>query len=160
MSSPDTIASTRRDLNFRWWHGFSVGLCVVLEPSFSLLGALLILPYIIARVFEKPDEAEYSRVIAAYIGVAAIYPCLAVWSGANAWESCVRILMDPKTLLIDWVAAGCGWFIFEASLITLRIFHTRRQDHITRGLENRREHLIREWGLTTPHMSVHVDTKD
>jgi p-aminobenzoyl-glutamate transporter AbgT len=142
-------AKTRpaRRHSFVWLQGLGCGAVVALMPAMAALLGVLLLPSLLAVLYDRQGGHPVARTVFLAGAAAAVSPGFALWSAGNTMEAALALLGDLRVVGIAWSLAAGGWILAElapvVALVVLEAF-TR-----TRAMQLRaeRERLVAEWGF-------------
>jgi len=147
QSAATPVNTSPTSFDFRWWHGFAVGLCVLIAPSLGALAALMAMPIGLAVLLRRQIGYDVPRVIAAYTAVAFVHPAFELWRADTGWAVFWDVIARPETIVGDWGAALLGWLIYDVSAATARLTDRAKLRRTMKRLSSRRLDLEQEWGL-------------
>ncbi|EHH66939.1 hypothetical protein [Gluconobacter morbifer] len=132
---------------FQWWHGLIVGLLLAYAPGSLLVMLMLLLPLLFLRLFDPDADRQRLMVVMFYVGAVMVHPLREAWRSAGDWQTCLELVLQPLTLLLDWMAVGAAWLVAEGSSIGTRLWYADVARRERRAIEKRIAVLRKEWSV-------------
>jgi hypothetical protein len=134
-----------------WLQGLGCGAVVALLPAMALLGGVLLLPGVLALLYELLYDRQGGRPVVRAVllaGAAAVVrPAIVLWNAGNSMDACLALLGDVRVVGTAWSAAAAGWLAAElAPIVVLTLLEAGVQTKAAR-LRAERERLVAEWGF-------------
>jgi len=130
-----------------WLEGILLGvLATVATPMAVLLGGLL-LPGLVALLFERTAGKPISRAMLLLCAAAAVAPAANLWEVGLSMSAATQLLGDPLILATAWGAGMFGWAIAEVTPVVSSLVLEARAITRTAALRKMRAELEDEWGL-------------
>jgi hypothetical protein len=141
------MARAPRRHSLVWLQGLGCGAVVALVPAMALLLGVLLLPGVLAVLYDRQGGRPVARTVLMCGAAAAIAPMLALWSTGNTMDGCLASLSDLGVVGTAWSAAAAGWILAElAPVATLVVMEAITQARTAR-LRAARERLAADWGF-------------
>ena len=143
---PAVVRPPRRH-SLAWLQGLGCGAVVALVPAMALLLGVLLLPGLLAVLYDRQPGRPVARTVLMCGTAAAIAPVLALWGAGTTIDACVGLLGDLRVTGTAWSAAAIGWILAElapvVALVALEAITAAR----TARLREARDKLAAEWGF-------------
>jgi hypothetical protein len=113
-----------------WLHGAACGLIVAFATASAILIVGLMVPAIMAILFDRTPGRQVARAMALSGAAFTIFPLWHLWLDGETNTMAADMLMDPTILGSAWLAQGCGWGLCEILPVLLRVaaeISTRKQ---------------------------------
>jgi hypothetical protein len=141
------MARTPRRHSLVWLQGLGCGAVVALVPAMALLLGVLLLPGVLAVLYDRQGGRPVARTVLLCGTAAAVAPILTLWSAGNTMDACVALLGDLRVVGTAWSAAAAGWILAElAPVAVLVVLETITQTRTAR-LRAERDRLAADWGF-------------
>jgi hypothetical protein len=141
------MARTPRRHSLVWLQGLGCGAVVALVPAMALLLGVLLLPGVLAVLYDRQGGRPVARTVLLCGTAATIAPVLALWSAGDNMDACLGLLGDLRVVGTAWSTAAAGWILAElAPLAALVVLEAITQTRAAR-LRAARERLVAEWGF-------------
>lgn len=127
--------------------GLGAGGLVTLSPDIGLPLLILMLPGLLYLLIDRSVGWAVARSMLLFQVTACITPISDAWYQCAGVDGCMSQLAVPTTILRVWLAGGSGWLMAHALPLGLKLLNDMRLQRYRLILANRREVLIREWGL-------------
>lgn len=142
------MARKPRRHSYAWMQGLGCGAMVALLPAMGLLLGVLLLPALLAVLYDRENGRPVARTVAMCGAAAAVMPMVALWNAGNTMDTSLALLSDLRVVGTAWSAAAAGWIVAElapvAALIALEaVTHARAA-----RLHAERTRLAEEWGFS------------
>jgi hypothetical protein len=142
-----SMAGTPRRHSLVWLQGLGCGAVVALVPAMALLLGVLLLPGVLAVLYDRQGGRPVARTVLLCGTAASVSPTLALWGAGNAMDAGLALLGDLRVVGTAWSAAAAGWLLAElAPVVTLVVLEAVTQTRAAR-LRAEREKLVAEWGF-------------
>jgi hypothetical protein len=146
---PATARTPRRH-SLAWLQGLGCGAVVALIPAMALLLGALLLPGVLAILYDRQGGRPVARTVLLCGTAATIAPVLTLWRADNTMDACLVLLGDLGVVGTAWSAAAAGWILAElAPVATLVVMEAFTQTRAAR-LRAAREKLAADWGFDDP----------
>jgi len=130
-----------------WLQGLGCGAVVALVPAMALLLGVLLLPGVLAVLYDRQGGRPVARTVLLCGTAATVAPILALWSAGNSMDACMVLLGDLRVVGTAWSTAAAGWILAElAPVAVLVVLEAITQARAAR-LRAARERLVAEWGF-------------
>jgi len=130
-----------------WLQGLGCGTAVALVPAMALLLGLLLLPGVLAVLYDRQPGRPVARTVLLCGSAACIAPVLALWHAGTTMDASLVLLGDLRVMGTAWSAAAVGWILAElapvVALVVLETVAATRAAH----LRAERDKLAAEWGF-------------
>ncbi len=141
------MARTPRRHSMVWLQGLGCGAVVALVPAMALLLGVLLLPGVLAVLYDRQGGRPVARTVLLCGTAAAVAPMLALWGAGNNIDACLVLLSDLRVVGTAWSTAAAGWILAElAPVAALVVLEAITQTRAAR-LRAAREKLVAEWGF-------------
>jgi hypothetical protein len=141
------MARTPRRHSFVWLQGLGCGAVVALVPAMALLLGVLLLPGVLAVLYDRQGGRPVARTVLLCGAAAAVAPMIALWGAGNNMDACLVLLGDLRVVGTAWSTEAAGWILAElAPVAVLVVLEAITQTHATK-LRSAREKLVAEWGF-------------
>ena len=120
---------------------------IALSPDIALPLAVLLLPGLIALMFDRSHGCGVARAILLFQGAACVHPVMGAWYRCAGIDGCMGYLADWQSILPAWLAAAAGWTMSQVLPLGLKMLDDYRLRHRGAALIARRQALVEEWGL-------------
>ena len=141
------VARRPRRHSLVWLQGLGCGAVVALVPAMALLLGALLLPGVLAVVYDRQAGRPVARTVLLCGTATTIAPVLALWSAGNNMDACLALLSDLRVMGTAWSAAAVGWILAElAPVVALVVLEAITQARAAK-LRAEREKLMAEWGF-------------
>jgi hypothetical protein len=141
------MAQTPRRHSLVWLQGLGCGAVVALVPAMALLLGVLLLPGLLAVLYDRQGGRPVARTVLLCGTAAAVAPIIVLWSAGNSMDACVELLGDLRVVGTAWSAAAAGWILAElAPVAVLVVLEAITQSRAAR-LRAERDRLAAEWGF-------------
>jgi len=141
------VARPPRRHSLAWLQGLGCGAVVALVPAMALLLGVLLLPGLLAVLYDRQPGRPVARTVLMCGTAASIAPVLALWGAGTTIDACVGLLGDLRVTGTAWSAAAVGWILAElapvVALVVLEAITAAR----TARLREARDKLAAEWGF-------------
>jgi hypothetical protein len=142
-----SMAGTPRRHSLVWLQGLGCGAVVALVPAMALLLGVLLLPGVLAVLYDRQGGRPVARTVLLCGTAASVSPTLAFCGAGNAMDAGLALLGDLRVVGTAWSAAAAGWLLAElAPVVTLVVLEAVTQTRAAR-LRAEREKLVAEWGF-------------
>jgi hypothetical protein len=140
-------ARTPRRHSLAWMQGLGCGAVVALVPALALLLGVLLLPGVLAVLYDRQGGRPVARTVLLCGSAATLAPTLALWGTGNSMDACMILLGDLRVVGTAWSAAAAGWILAElAPVAALIVLEAITQARAAR-LRAERDRLVAEWGF-------------
>lgn len=130
-----------------WLQGLGCGAVVALVPAMALLLGVLLLPGVLAVLYDRQGGRPVARTVLLCGAAASVAPMLALWGAGNTMDAGLVLLGDLGVVGTAWSAAAAGWILAElAPVLALVVLEAITQTRRAR-LRAEREKLVAEWGF-------------
>jgi hypothetical protein len=141
------MARTPRRRSLAWLQGLGCGAVVALVPAMALLLGVLLLPGVLAVLYDRQGGRPVARTVLLCGTAAAVAPVLALWGAGDSMDACLILLGDLRVVGTAWSTAAAGWILAElAPVAALVVLEAITQTRAAR-LRSARERLATEWGF-------------
>ncbi len=141
------MARTPRRHSMVWLQGLGCGAVVALVPAMALLLGVLLLPGVLAVLYDRQGGRPVARTVLLCGTAAAVAPTVALWGAGNNLDACLMLLGDLRVVGTAWSTAAAGWILAElAPVAVLIVLEAITQTRAAR-LRAERERLAAEWGV-------------
>jgi hypothetical protein len=129
--------------------GLGCGAVVALAAPTALLALLLLMPAVVAAVFDPSPQRRAARPVLLWGGAASVAPMVALWTDGHTLSHALALASDLPVLARSWAAQAAGWL--AAELLPLLIaagLHAAAATRAARLRAERARHAA-EWDLPT-----------
>jgi hypothetical protein len=141
------MAKAPRRHSMVWLQGLGCGAVVALVPAMALLLGVLLLPGVLALLYDRQGGRPVARTVLLCGAAAVVAPALALWGAGKTMDASLILLSDLRVVGTAWSAAAAGWIAAElAPVAVLMVLEAITQTHAAR-LRATREKLVAEWGF-------------
>jgi len=141
------MARTPRRHSMVWLQGLGCGAVVALVPAMALLLGVLLLPGVLAVLYDRQGGRPVARTVLLCGTAATVVPVLALWGAGDNMDACLVLLSDLRVVGTAWSAAAAGWILAElAPVAALVVLEAITQTRAAR-LRAARQRLVAEWGF-------------
>ncbi len=120
-------------------------LAVVFMPTTIML-LFAMLPTIVAAVTDKSRRAVKALTVGC-MNLAGCTPYLIeLWTGGHTAELALDIILDPRTVIVIWLAAGVGYMIDWSMSGIVSTVLVQRSTARLRDIKKRQADLVERWG--------------
>jgi hypothetical protein len=141
------MARTPRRRSLAWLQGLGCGALAALFPAMALLLGVLLLPGVLAVLYDRQGGRPVARTVLLCGTAATVAPVLALWGAGDNMNACFVLLGDLQVVGTAWSAAAAGWILAElAPVVALAVLEGITQTRSAR-LRSARERLAVEWGF-------------
>jgi hypothetical protein len=123
------------------------GALIAMSPDIALPLAVLLLPGLIALMFDRSHGCGVARAILLFQGAACVHPVMGAWYRCAGIDGCMGYLADWQSILPAWLAAAAGWTMSQVLPLGLKMLDDYRLRYRGAALAARRQALVEEWGL-------------
>ncbi len=120
---------------------------IALSPDIALPLAVLLLPGLIALMFDRSHGCGVARAILLFQGAACVHPVMDAWYRCAGIDGCMSYLAEWQSILPAWLAAAAGWTMSQVLPLGLKMLDDYRLRYRGAALAARRQALVEEWGL-------------
>jgi hypothetical protein len=85
---------------------------IALSPDIALPLAVLLLPGLIALMFDRSHGCGVARAILLFQGAACVHPVMGAWYRCAGIDGCMSYLAEWQSIVPAWLAAAAGWTMF------------------------------------------------
>ncbi|HUB47512.1 MAG TPA: hypothetical protein VMB73_21230 [Acetobacteraceae bacterium] len=143
---PAAVRPPRRH-SLVWLQGLGCGAMVALVPAMALLLGVLLLPGVLAVLYDQQPGRPVARTVLLCGTAAAIAPAIALWGAGITVDACLGLLGDLRVTGTAWSAAAVGWILAElAPVVVLVVLDAITATRAAR-LRAERDKLAAEWGF-------------
>jgi len=141
------MAGTSRRHSLVWIQGLGCGAVVALVPAMAVLFGVLLLPGVLAVLYDRQGGRPVARTVLLCGMAAAVAPMLTLWGAGNNMDACFALLGDLRVVGTAWSTASAGWILAELAPVgALVVLEAITQTRAAR-LRAARERLAAEWGF-------------
>jgi len=133
-----------------WLGGVLCGAVATLAPAVALCAGVLLLPGLLAWLLDRMPGRHMSHAVLGFGGAAAVFPLLGIWRQGGGFDQAIRLLADPTTLSIGWLAGAFGWSLSVLLPLGVRIWLDQRARGRARALRAARRRHAQDWSLPAP----------
>jgi len=133
-----------------WLQGLGCGAVVALLPAMALLLGVLLLPGVLALLYDRQPGRPVARTVLTCGSAAAIAPVLALWGAGTTMDGCLALLGDLRVTGTAWSAAAIGWILAELAPVVAIVVLDMVTAARTARLRAARNELAEEWGFDSP----------
>jgi hypothetical protein len=143
------MARTPRRHSLVWLQGLGCGAVVALVPAIALLLGVLLLPGLLAVLYDRQGGGgrPVARTVLLCGTAAAVAPILVLWGAGNNVDACVVLLGDLRVVGTAWSAAAAGWILAELAPVAVLVVLEAITQTRTAKLRAERQRLATEWGF-------------
>lgn len=123
------------------------GALIAMSPDIALPLAVLLLPGLIALMFDRSHGCGVARAILLFQGAACVHPVMDAWYRCAGIDGCMSYLAEWQSILPAWLAAAAGWTMSQVLPLGLKMLDDYRLRYRGAALAARRQALVEEWGL-------------
>jgi hypothetical protein len=127
--------------------GLCGGLLIAQSPDLAVPVLTLLLPSLLAVVFDKSPELGVARSMLTFQISACIVPIHDAWYACSGLHACMSMLCDQTTLARTWLFGALALALTKATPVALRFWEALRLKRVRARLEQQRQAIIEEWGL-------------
>ncbi len=120
---------------------------IALSPDIALPLAVLLLPGLIALMFDRSHGCGVARAILLFQGAACVHPVMGAWYRCAGIDGCMSYLAEWQSILTAWLAAAAAWTMSQVLPMCLKMLDDYRLRHRGAALAAKRQALVEEWGL-------------
>jgi hypothetical protein len=120
---------------------------IALSPDIALPLAIMLLPGLIALVFDRSPGCGVARAMLLFQGAACVHPVMGAWYSCAGIDGCMSYLGEWQSILPAWLAAAAAWTMSQVLPLGLKVLDDYRLRHRSAVLAARRQALVEEWGL-------------
>jgi hypothetical protein len=141
------MARTPKRHSLVWLQGLGCGAVVTLVPAIALLLGVLLLPGVLAVLYDRHGGRPVARTVLLCGAAPTVAPVLALWDAGNNMDASLALLGNLRVVGTAWSAAAAGWILAElAPVAVLVVLEAVIQTRAAR-LRAVREKLAAEWGF-------------
>jgi len=133
-----------------WVQGLGCGAVVALATPTALLAMLLLMPALVAAVFDPSPRRRAARPVLLWGLAASVAPMAALWTDGHSIAHARALASDLPVIARCWAAQAAGWL--AAELLPLLIaagLHAGAAARAARLRAERARHAT-EWDLDAP----------
>jgi hypothetical protein len=123
------------------------GALIALSPDIALPLAVLLLPGLLALLFDRSPGCAVARAILLFQAAACVHPVISAWYRCAGIDGCMSYLAEWQSILPVWLAAAAAWLMTQILPLGLKLLNDYRMRHRGMELAERRNALVEEWGL-------------
>jgi hypothetical protein len=120
---------------------------IALSPDIALPLSILLLPGLLALLFDRTPGCGVARAILLFQAAACVHPVMDAWYRCAGIDGCMSFLAEWPTVLRVWLAAAAAWMMVQLLPLGLKVLDDYRLRYRRTLLAARREALAAEWGL-------------
>jgi hypothetical protein len=120
---------------------------IALSPDIALPLAIMLLPGLIALMFDRSPGCGVARAMLLFQGAACVHPVMGAWYSCSGIDGCMSYLGEWQSILPAWLAAAAAWTLSQVLPLGLKVLDDYRLRHRSAVLAARRQALVEEWGL-------------
>ena len=141
------VARAPRRHSLAWLQGLGCGAVVALVPAVALLLGVLLLPGVLAVLYDREAGRPVARTVLLCGTAAAIAPVLALWGAGDTVDACLGLLSDLRVVGSAWSAAAVGWIVAELAPVVALVALEAMTATRAASLRAERARLLAEWGF-------------
>jgi hypothetical protein len=123
------------------------GALIAMSPDIALPLAILLLPGLLALMFDRSPGGAVARATLLFQAAACVHPILHAWYRCEGVDGCMADLTDWPSLLAAWLTAAFAWLLTQIVPLGLKMLDDHRVAQRRQTLAERRQTLVEEWGL-------------
>jgi hypothetical protein len=127
--------------------GLAGGGLIALSPDIAMPLSILLLPGLLALVFDRTPGCGVARAILLFQAAACVHPVMDAWYRCAGIDGCMSFLAEWPIVLRVWLAAAAAWVMVQMLPLGLKVLDDYRLRYRRAVLAARREALATEWGL-------------
>jgi len=140
------MARAPRRHSLVWLQGLGCGAVVTLVPALALLLGVLLLPGVLAVLYDRQGGRPVARTVMLCGTAASVPTMLALWGAGNSVDACLALLGDLRVVGTAWSTAAAGWILAELAPVAVwAVLEAITRTHAAR-LRAERQKLAEEWG--------------
>ena len=126
--------------------GLASGGLIALSPDIALPLIVLLLPGLLALIFDRSPGCGLARAILLFQAAACVHPVMDAWYRCAGVDGCMDYLAEWPTVLRVWLVAAAAWVAAQVLPLGLTVLNDYRLHYRRSVLAARREAIVAEWG--------------
>jgi hypothetical protein len=158
MANASVTAEKRGGGSLIWIQGLACGALAALAPAIAVQAGILLLPTLIASILDRNPGKPTARSVLLCALATCIEPLRTLWNSGHGLGDGLSALASVQVVAITWSASAGGWLLTQIiPLIAGFVLDAAASARIAH-LKEKREALIREWGLDVSADQRSADT--
>ena len=127
--------------------GLASGGLIALSPDIALPLIVLLLPGLLALIFDRSPGCGLARAILLFQAAACVHPVMDAWYRCAGIDGCMDYLTEWPIVPRVWLAAAAAWIVLRILPVALKVLDDYRLRYRRSALVIRRAALLSEWTL-------------